>query len=119
MDLVNLVQEYGVKNLRFFFETEALDNLAIGLLGIGLKVGGTQRYLVEYEITEERYQIGESNKVGFTPVRPEIAVTDGKRPLVLRFGNESFYISDFESLHRHGTHRVFIVNIDGYQEVTA
>jgi hypothetical protein len=104
MDLVKLVAEYGVKNLRFFIPMQKLQFGGL-IPRIAFKVGGDPTFVTECYIDEELYKVEDNYKITL-------------RAMDLIFGRESYYISDLESLLKcEPDYRVFVLTIDGYTEI--
>lgn len=100
-----LVAEYGAKNLRFFIPMRPLEY--VGLIpGIAIKSSNTPEQLVECELNEDRYSIADNYKLTL-------------RAINMAFGQEHFYITDFESLMARNPERykVYAITIDGYHHL--
>ena len=105
MDLQDLVNEYGVKNIRIFHPMRRLEY--VGLIpGIAFRTSSSQYEMVECEIVETRYKVDDGYKVTLKAVDES-------------YGLEHFYQSDLEtSIHTNPDHyRVYYVSIDGYHQI--
>lgn len=105
MKLTALVEEYGVKNIRFFMP---MSKLQFGGLipGIAFRVGGDPQDIVECAIDESRYKVDEGYKI-------TLAALDES------YGKDHFYQSDLEQILRSNpeTSKVCVLTIDGYQQI--
>lgn len=98
-----VAEEYGVKNIRVFIPMPRL--MFTPFPGIALADHNNTETVV-CEVDESRYAVADNYKITFRALDP-------------MFGYEHFYISDFNTLVREhpDTYRVYIVNIDGYQQI--
>jgi hypothetical protein len=109
MNLFDLVQEYGVKNLVFCIPMRPLE-FAGFIPGIAFKTSTSEEVVVPARIDESRYKISQGYKITLRADDPA-------------YGREHFYICDLESLFRDcrrakdNRYRCFVETIDGLTEV--
>jgi hypothetical protein len=107
--IVNLVKEYGVKNLRFYIPMRRLEFAGI-IPGIAFTSSTSEEEVVLCNIDEVRYKIKDDYKITLTANDP-------------RYGKNHFYISDLHTLfsdsrrENDGRFRCYVETIDGYTEV--
>lgn len=104
MTLSELVEEYGVANLRVFMPMSRLQYAGL-IPGVAFRCGDSPMERVECRIDESRYQVRDRYKI--TLAGPA------------EFGREHYYQSDLETILRENpdTHQVYVVSIDGYQRI--
>jgi len=101
MNLVQLAEEYGVRNLRFFIPLSKLQYAGF-LPGIAFRTSGQPESMQECVIDESHYKVADGYKIKL-------------RALDIVFGGETYYQSDLESILRtRKDFRVFVLTIDGY-----
>lgn len=108
----SLIQEYGVKNLRFFIPMRPLEFVGV-IPGIAFKSNSTDEEIVECEIDESRYKISENYKITLKAIEDPTTTTK-------LFGREHYYVMDLNSLLRRDPDmfRVYALTIDGYVRLT-
>lgn len=105
MGVVELAQEYGVNNLRFFIPLSRLELVGI-IPGIAFRNLNSPQDIVECVIDESRYPVSEDYKITLRACNPA-------------YGQEHYYISDLNSILREREEfRVYVVNIDGYSRIS-
>ena len=108
-NLVDLVSEYGVKNLVFYVPMRPISYAGL-IPGIAFKTSNSEECVVECRIDETRYKVSDNYKVTLKCIDE-------------RFGKEHYYISDLEQLfdssreNDDGRFRCFVEHIDGYTEL--
>jgi hypothetical protein len=109
INIVSLVETYGVKNLRFYIPMRPLEMMGF-IPGIAFKFSNTPEEMTECEIDESWYKVADDYKITLVSV---------KNPQSTKvFGKEHFYISDLESIiERDSRYRVLSLNIDGYSQI--
>lgn len=109
INIVSLVETYGVKNLRFYIPMRPLEMMGI-IPGIALKSSNTQEEMKECEIDESRYKVANNYKITLAAI---------ENPYDSQvFGREHFYISDLEGIiERDSRYRVFLLDSDGYSRI--
>jgi len=105
MDVAVLANEYGAKNLRFFIPMSKLEMAGI-IPGIAFRNSNSPREVVECTVDEFRYKVLDGYKITLRAVNPA-------------YGTQHFYISDLDTIMETnpGTHRVYVLTIDGYQRL--
>lgn len=109
MGLIDLVQEYGVKNLVFYIPMRPLE-FAGFIPGIAFKTSTSEEVVVPTRIDESRYKIADRYKITLLADDPA-------------YGREHFYILDLQLLFRNSRcandhrYRCFVETIDGLTEV--
>jgi hypothetical protein len=104
MDLQQLVEEYGVKNLRFFIPLSKLQYAGF-LPGIAFRCSGRPEESVECVICESRYKAAEGYKITLKALSPE-------------YGKETYYQSDLCSIIRDNPeYKMFVLTPDGYTRI--
>lgn len=105
MGVVELAQEYGVNNLRFFIPLSRLEHAGI-IPGIAFRSHSAPQDTVECVIDESRYRVSEDYKITLRACDPA-------------YGREHYYISDLNSILREREEfRVYVINIDGYSRLS-
>jgi hypothetical protein len=111
MDIKEIVETYGIKNVRVFTEMPVCQSLH----KFGLPIGITDRekmVMTECQIVESRYKVAEGYKLTLQPVNPG----DGE-PLYA--GSEHYYQCDFNNMRRRNpdAFKIYIlVDEDGRYE---
>jgi hypothetical protein len=102
MSLVELVEEFGVKNLVFCIPMRPLEYIGF-IPGIAFKSSTSEEVVVPTRIDESRYKISQGYKITLQADDPA-------------YGREHFYISDLESLIKRGDgrFRCYVETIDGF-----
>jgi hypothetical protein len=105
MNLQQLVAEYGAANLRFFIPMSRLQYAGI-IPGLAFRTSGQPEVAVECVVDESRYTVADGYKITLRALDP-------------MYGQEHYYQIDLQGLLRHNpdTHRVYVLNIDGYQHL--
>jgi hypothetical protein len=109
MSLVELVEEFGVKNLVFCIPMRPLE-FAGFIPGIAFKSSTSEEVVVPTRIDESRYKISQGYKITLQADDPA-------------YGREHFYILDLQLLFRNSQrakdhrYRCFVETIDGLTEV--
>lgn len=95
-DIAEMVQKYGVKNVRFFVPLRPMRLLPFWTTPatIGFTSSDDDEVMVECEIIETRYKVADGYKIQLTPVNSEPDF------LGRVFGTETFYKMDLTSLLR-------------------
>ena len=102
MSLADVIQEYGVKNVRFVIPMRRLQ--LVGLIpGIAIKSSDTPEEQVLCAIDEYRYRIVDNYKISLRAEDPS-------------FGVEHFYLCDLRLLLTRSpdTFRMYVLTSDGY-----
>lgn len=92
LSIKEIVETYGIKNIRIFTQMEVCESLH----RFGLPIGVTNRentILTECQIVENRYKVADGYKITLEPVAPG----DGNPHYI---GSRHYYQSDFNGMRR-------------------
>lgn len=107
MDIKELVEFYGVKNLRVFIPMKPIKMVARGYFQVPMTDDKAEEVLTEFMIVEKRYRIADNYKIQLVRVQ---ARADAVPMYFTDVVNEqTFYISDLESLLKQNrdTHQIY------------
>lgn len=105
-DIKTLIQKHGKNKVRAIINLRPL-NVYCGLIAV--TSSSDPEVPILCEVDEKRYEVEEGYKIGWKPIAP-FAPKGIKNYLhdVPGFASETFYQSDFDSLVKQGSIKVFV-----------
>jgi hypothetical protein len=104
-NIKSLIAKHGKDKVRALIPLRPL-NVYFGL--IALTSSGDSEVPVLCEVDEKRYEVEEGHKIGWKPIAPYGPKPEMKMVSCNGFASETFYQSDFDSLVKQGTVKLFV-----------